>query len=203
MKQQLNLIDPRLLTAAARPSAITLVIMLGLAAVAVQAHYGWERLQLKRALAGSSVEPAAAAPVDDAASQAERALQALQRSVERDELLLDGLARASDLPVDSVSQLRQLAAALPQALWLTEVELSGRTGLRIAGGTLDVAALSGYAARLGEIAALKGRALQTLTLVPQRPEPANGAAAEADALPPHHLFVLASGEPQTTAKDTR
>ncbi len=202
MKQQLNLIDPKLLPVPARPSVLSLLVLVAVVAVAVQAHYGWERTQYNRALAQAGAEPGAAP--EAAAAEPDAALQALQRQVERDELLRDGLARASDLPADSVGQLRQLAAALPNALWLTDVELSGRNGLRIAGGTLDVGSLSAYAMRLGEIAGLKGRPLQTLTLEPQRPEALNDTeGAGAESLPPHHLFVLAGGEPPASSKDSR
>lgn len=200
MKQQLNLIDPRLLPVPARPSVATLLALLAAAGVAVLGHGGWERAHYDEALAPPGALQAEALEV----SRPDPALQTLQRQVERDELLRDGLARASDLPIDSVGQLRQLSAALPNTLWLTDVELTGRNGLRIAGGALDVTALATYAARLSNIASLKGRQLQALTVEPQQPEAlgdADGAAAE--RLPPHHLFVLASDGAQALNKDAR
>ena len=201
MKQQLNLIDPKLLPKAARPSVVELVSILAVASVAVLGHYSWEHARFVAVLAQPGTGQAAAAP-DEGASDA--ALETLQRQVERDELLRDGLARASDLPADSATQLRQLASALPDTLWLTDVELSGRTGLRIAGGAQDVAALTIYAARLGEIASLKGRPLQALMVEPQRTESrGDSEASTAESRPSHHLFVLASGDPQTSIKDTR
>ena len=200
MKQQLNLIDPRLLPVPARPSVATLLALLAAAGVAVLGHGGWERAHYDEALAPPGALKAEALEV----SGPDPALHTLQRQVERDELLRDGLARASDLPIDSVGQLRQLSAALPNTLWLTDVELTGRNGLRIAGGALDVTALATYAARLSNIASLKGRQLQALTVEPQQPEAlgdADGAAAE--RLPPHHLFVLASDGAQALNKDAR
>ena len=196
MKQQLNLIDPKLLPVPPRPPVAVLLALLAVAALAVMAHFAWERAQFNMALAhfGTLQAPAPEEAAPDPA------LQALQRQVERDELLRDGLARASDLPADSVGQLRQLAAALPHTLWLTDIELTGRTGLRIAGGTLDVTALAAYAARLSDIASLKGRPLQALTVEPQLPEPQSDAELR---MPPHHLFVLASGEAQAANKDPR
>ena len=199
MKQQLNLIDIKLLPVAARPSVATLLCVVATATAALVAHYGWERAEFNRTLLRSASEPAAAANPAAAAGAPDTAQQALRLEVERDELLLEGLARASDLPTESVGQLRQVAAALPAALWLVEVELSGRSGLRIAGGTLEVADLSAYARRLGEISSFKGRSLQTLTLEPRRPEPrGEGSQDEAGQMPPHHLFVLASEEPRAT-----
>ena len=196
MKQQLNLIDPKLLPVPARPPVAVLLALLTVAGLAVVGHFGWERAQFNLALAhlGTLQAPAAEEAAPDPA------LQALQRQVERDELLRDGLARASDLPADSVGQLRQLTAALPHTLWLTEVELTGRNGLRIAGGAVDVTALTAYAARLSDITSLKGRPLQALTVEPQLAE------AQGDSeprMPAHHLFVLASGEAQAANKDAR
>ena len=198
-RQQLNLIDPQLLPVAARPSVATLLTVLTLAAVAVLGHYAWEKARFSEALAQTGTEPAAA---DEAAP--DPALQALQRQIERDELLSQGLARASDLPTDTAVVLRQVAAALPPSLWLTDVEMSGRNGLRIAGGTLDVSALSDYAVKLGDIASLKGRALHALSVEPRQPPsaPVESSGAAVESMPPHHVFVLANGEATVSTQAT-
>lgn len=200
MRQHLNLIDPALLPVTAWPSVPGLLGLLALVGALVLGHYGWERSRLAQALLQAAGAPAGTPePVVP-----DPVRQALQHQVERDELLRDGLARASDLPADSVGQLRRVAAALPDTLWLIDVELSGRSGLRIAGGALDVAALTTYAARLGQIDSLKGRPLQTLTLEPQRPVAGTEAEGAAPAtLPPHHFFVLASGDAQGLTRDAR
>ncbi len=195
MKYQLNLIDPSLSPVAARPP---LPVLLGavLAAVLVcAAHVAYERQQLAVALARPNADlvageagEAAPDPVADTRL----------RKIEREEALRDGLARATDLPSGSSQMLGQMVAVLPASLWLTEIELSGRQGVRIAGGALDSAELAQFAARLSEVSALRGLALGSMQIEAQVLDDETPGDDTAHAPKPapqrYSRFVLATGD---------
>lgn len=203
MRQQLNLIDVQRLAVPVRPTLGTLALVVAVALLGVGAHFNWERSQYQKLMSGSAALPEQA-PAEESAP--DPAFDSRSRKVERDELLLAGLARATDLPSNSAGLLGQLTAALPDALWLTEVEFTGRKGLRISGGALDLAGLAVYANRLSDIAALGGVAIQVLTIEP-RAAALEGADTDDPgapaSLPAHHHFVLGSETASASAGGPR
>lgn len=194
MGYQLNLIDERALPVPARPSVAAVLALALLCGVVGIAHLHWERTQLARSLA----QPGADTLAGGEEAPADPAYDARLRLVQRDERLRDVLAGFRDLPLDSAARLQQLAAALPDALWLTDVQLSGSRGVRIAGGALDTAALAAYATRLGQVPAFSGLPMQALSVEPTLDEApprdaGSHAPAAATARALHHHFVLTSG----------
>ncbi len=196
MAHQLNLIDERLLPVAARPSVAALLALAGVCVVVAWGHLSWERGQLARSLA----QPGAEAVASDGTPGADAAHDARLAQLLRDERLRDALAGFSDLPQHSARRLQQLAAALPDQLWLSEVELQGSRGVRIVGGTLDPAALSGYATRLGQLEDFSGLPLQALT-VEQAERPVDESALTGVKPPAWHHFVLTSGSMTATHEE--
>jgi Tfp pilus assembly protein PilN len=194
VRHALNLIDAKLLPSPAQPSLAMLLGVLGLAIAGAAGHLSWERMQFARTLALPGAAEAAAEHLEPSDPAFEQRLA----QVQRDEALRDALAGFSDLPLDSAARLRALAGVLPDSLWLTEVEFSGRTGLRIAGGALDTAALPGYVARLGQIDGLRGLRLQFVSVEPHSAEAVDADATQADASAAaraaQHRFVLASSD---------
>lgn len=199
MRHALNLIDPGLLPVPTRPPVSVLLGVLVLAVGGLGVHYSWERTQFERTLALPGVTESGL----EGEEHADPAHAQRLHRVVRDEALADALSGIIDLPRDSAARLRALTQALPDSLWLTEVELGGRSGLRIAGGTLDSAALAPYVARLGQIDGLQGLPLQVVSMEPHQPESASldgepAAVADAPAVKPvappaQHRFVLEGG----------
>jgi hypothetical protein len=140
-----------------------------------------------------------AAPADPAAAEAapgSAELARLRGRLATREALLAALKAETAQPTDPAGTLLRVVAALPETMWLTELELAGANDVRIAGGTLDPLALAEFARRLAETAALRGLGLETLRLEPD----AAAASGEGAGLPrPAQLFTLASkadlGEP--------
>lgn len=195
MKYQLNLIDASMVPVPARPPLPVLLGVVLASALATAAHVAYERQQLAVALARPNADLVAGDAVEAAPDPV---IEARLRRIERDEALRDGLARATDLPSGSSQLLGQVVAVLPASLWLTEIELSGRQGLRIAGGALASAELAQFAARLSEISALRGLALGSMQIEAQvlddaTPGADHGEPAQAAPLP-YSRFVLATGD---------
>lgn len=181
--QELNLIDPRLLPrqhllSGARVLAVAAV---GLTFAAV--HYGVERQRLQDAMHAAGMTPqveAAATPADDGDA-------AMQARIAQRQALLEMLSKADRLPRDSASTLRAVIQSLPETIWLTEVDVVGTQGVRIAGGATDPAALRGFADRLAHVESLRGMPIETL-----RVEPEGGDDTGEGARRAAHRFVLAS-----------
>lgn len=196
MAYQLNLIDETLLPVAVRPSVATVLVLSAACVLAGTGHLAYERSQFARSLAQPQADDVAL----DAESGPEAAFDTRLVQLQRDERLRDALAGFRDLPLDTAQRLQQLSAALPDQLWLTEVEFSGSRGVRVAGGALDPSALSAYAARLSQVPVFSGLPLQAVTVEPTRVDAAQAeggdaaAAATAPARAPHHQFVLTSGQ---------
>ncbi len=195
MKYQLNLIDRALLPVPARPPLpVLLGAVLG-AVLACAAHVAYERQQLAVVLARPNADLVSGATGE---APADPVYDARLRKIERDEALRDGLARATDLPSGSSQMLGQVVAVLPASLWLTEIELSGKQGLRIAGGALASAELAQFAARLSEVSALRGLALGSMQIEAQVLDDAapDAAPAETPKAAPlrYSRFVLATGD---------
>lgn len=204
MSYQLNLIDERLLPVPQRPSVAAVLAVAVLCGIGGVVHLHWERSQLARSLAQPGAESLATSeevPLDPV-------YETRLRQLQRDERLRDALAGFSDLPQDSAARLRQLAAALPDALWLTDVQFSGSRGVRIAGGALDTAALAAYATRLGQVPAFSGLPLKALSVEPARDDNAAAESGDGAAPPPatrvvHHHFVLTSGPMAAADNDSK
>jgi hypothetical protein len=81
-------------------------------------------------------------------------------------------------------------------MWLTELDLHGARGLRIAGGVLDAAALGSFADRLKQVPTLRGAPVETVRIdFESATSPTEGDAAA--AMPAHHRFVIASAGAET------
>jgi Tfp pilus assembly protein PilN len=197
MGYQLNLIDERALPVPVRPSVAAMLTLALLCGGVGFTHLRWEGARLARSLA----QPGADAVASSEDLPADPAYETRLRVVQRDERLRDALAGFRDLPQDSAARLQQLAAALPDALWLTDVQLSGSRGVRIVGGTIEPAALAAYASRLGQVPAFSGLPMQALILEPThdavvRRDADQAASAAAPPRAVQHHFVLTSGQMQ-------
>lgn len=180
--QNVNLIDRALIPPQPRLPTAWVATALALVALAVGVHALFERHWTTLTLAHEA--PAAKAPPDsDAAPDAELARRVAQRAA-----LLAVLQREAKAPQDPAGTLLAIAAALPESMWLTEIELSGARGLRIAGGTLDVQALSEFARRLEH--PLSGIGLATLRL--EKQAAVSAEQTEPPSTPAAHHFTLAT-----------
>ncbi|MDP1693095.1 MAG: PilN domain-containing protein [Burkholderiaceae bacterium] len=188
--QHINLADARLLPPRPALSGALLLALLLAATLGVALHGGIEQRRLARALAAGA-EPLPATDASEPPGAAGAAPELQQRIAKR-RALLDSLDAAQALLPDAAGSLERLLAALPETLWLTEVELHGAQGLRITGGTLDVAALGTFAERLAQVPALRGMPIETLRLSLDAATPPSGAGEATATLPPSHRFVLAS-----------
>ena len=164
MTSQINLVDASLLPRPALINGRAAAAIVGVALVGVAVHGGIESAQLRLALVTS---PAQATAVADAASAPAGGLASKTQLLQRKLALRDALAQAQRLPDDSARLLQQVMAALPDTLWLTEIDLRGSQSIRIAGGALDASALAGFSASLARIDALKGTPVLVLQLEPQ------------------------------------
>ena len=207
MTSQINLVDASLLPRPALINGRAAAAIVGVALVGVVVHGGIESAQLRLALATS---PAQAAAVADSASAPAGGLVAQTQQLQRNLALRDALAQAHRLPDDSARLLQQVMAALPDTLWLTEIDLRGSQSIRIAGGALDASALAGFSASLARIDALKGTPVLVLQLEPQTradaasvddssAASATPSSAAAVAVPmrrarQRYTFALASGD---------
>lgn len=203
MTSQINLVDASLLPKRALIDGRAAAAIVGVALLSVAIHGGMESAQLRSALAAN---PAAAmlqaTATADAASTPVGGLAAQTQQLQRNLALRDALAQAHSLPDDSARLLQQVMAALPDTLWLTEIDLRGNQSIRIAGGALDASALAGFSASLARIEALKGTPVLVLQLEPQ--VRADGASADdndsASTTPTArrarqpYTFALASGD---------
>ena len=197
-RQQINLIDPSLRVVRdwlGGRSIVAAGLVLGLS---VGGHWAYEQATLSHLLkVAAAAPPPADAGTSAGTSPIELQLQDAQRSLAGGERLLQAVAGLTDLPRDNARRLRSLISAMPDTLWLQELELNGERGLRIAGGATDAAALTTFAQRLGALPAFHGTPLQVFKIDP-RAAPERKDAASADAAPdidarlPHYAFVLSS-----------
>jgi len=199
--QQINLLDPSLLAAPRLLGSGALVGLVGAAALAVAGHWALESHWTRSALAAvvPPAPPAETAIAADAAASAADPAQALQARIAEREALRAVLVQQTQLPRAPAELIAQVIAALPQNMWLSEIDIAGTRNLRIAGGTLDPAALSTFAQALGGITALRGVPIESVRL--------EGAAVlasdpDSEGLPPSHRFLLASTASTTAAAAT-
>lgn len=203
--QQLNLLDPALLPPLRLLSGARCLAIAALTLVAVGGHWVYEKNCLTWALRAAGVpdlaQADAAAAAAASASAAGDGTLALQAQLARSEALRALLDHGDSLPPDSAALLRSVIAALPDSAWLTEVDISGARGLRIAGGMVEPGALAAYAQRLAAVAPLRGVPIETLRVEPPPPRTDNNTDNNTDSKPhnstearrpAHHSFLLAS-----------
>jgi hypothetical protein len=191
MPQQLNLLDPGLLPPKRRLTAGPFVLLLALAYGAVAAHALAVRGELALALQLDTPAPEAveAAPAD-------AGLQALQQRVDGNERLLAALGGERPAPAAPGELLAAVVQALPQAVWLAELEWHAAGGLRVHGGTLDPQALTAFSHRLAAVPALAGLPIATVRLEPRVVDDDGATAADGAARPPvvpAHWYTLVAG----------
>ncbi len=195
--QNINLLDPRLLPAASganTPMTALVVSALACAVVGVAVHGLVEQRLLKQALADQDTlqaqNEAKAAAQTQAAGTAPAAgaeLDKLRRSLAQRQALLAALQREAPGPLQPAQTLNSVLQALPDNVWLNELELRGEQQLRITGGTLETLALARYAHQLSRAPSLRGTALKTVRL--------EAVPASLAASPLQHHFELASAWP--------
>jgi hypothetical protein len=194
MTQQINLLDRTLLPVREWCNARLLVglgaaLVLGCGAFAAYETHALNVLLV--AGAGETAEPDLAAPhpLDDALAE-------LQGRVASNERLLRAVGSFTDLPQDNAARLRTLIDAMPDSLWLREVEFSVERGLRIAGGATSAQSLAIFSGRLGVEPAFHGLPLHVFALEPreQAAPPADVDVLAATPVVPagHFGFVLSS-----------
>ncbi|GEM_PF-2058778 len=191
--QQINLIDPALRVKRDWLAGRTIAGVAAALGLAVGAHGVLEQTRLSRLLASTSTAaPEPAASAEPSATETE--LREARREIARGERLLQAVAGLTDLPHDNARRLRNLIGAMPDTLWLQELEFSGERGVRIAGGATNVAALASFAQRLGAQPSFQGAPLHVFKVDPRAApaRPDAEAAAPADEHAAHYAFVLST-----------
>lgn len=197
--QQINLIDLSLRATRDWFNGRSIAALTVAFATLVGAHASFEAAMLSRAVAASIP----AVPTEDGAANATPVEDAQmlddRRLVSRGERLMQAVSTLSDLPHDNAQRLRAIISALPETLWLQEVEFSGERGVRVSGGAIDATALSIFAKRLGALPSFRRLPLRIFKVepreAPQRQDPITTAS---DTTPPvgerpaHYSFVLST-----------
>lgn len=167
-------------------------------AMAAAAQAGADAASAPGTAPGAGPATGAPAAAGSTAAGAAPGLPDLRSQLAQSEALLAALRGEKDMLQAPAATLRQVLAALPENMWLSEIDLAGARELRIAGGTLQPQALADFARRLGELRALQGLALHNLRLEAL----AAPAAAEGRPAPPAmHSFVLSSAAGTLGAAD--
>ena len=197
MTQQINLLDPALLP---QRDWCNGRFILGLAAallVVVGGQWGYERQAMAALLATSM--PSTAAQADTAALDSE--IAELHGQLAGSEALLRSAGGLAELPTGSAARVQALIDAMPQNLWLDEVEFGVNQRVRISGGVGDAAGLAAFSKRLGEATAYSGLPLRVVALEPQNSEVAERAekptGLKAPLMNSAFHFVLSSTDSAT------
>lgn len=194
MTQQINLLDPSLVPARDWCNGRFVLGLALVLAAGTAAHLSYEAQALKSFLAHALSDAQDSA--DASTETADAAVTDLQARVTANESLLQAVGSFAELPRDNAARLRALISAMPDTLWLQEVEFSVERGVRIAGSALDAKALAGFADRLGAQPAFRGLPLHLFALQPgERDEAAAAVGAEGApslSAPPHYGFLLSS-----------
>jgi hypothetical protein len=192
--QHINLADARLLPPQPLVRGAALLALVGAAWVAAIGHGAVERQRLAAAVRADVAPADGSAPAPSLTDDA--ALAELRLRVAKGRALLDAADHAADALPNAAGILEQLLAAVPETMWLTELDLHGARGLRIAGAVLDAAALGPFADRLKQVPTLRGAPVETVRVdfaSATSPTEGDGAAA----MPAHHRFVIASAGAET------
>ncbi len=190
MTQQINLIDPLLLPPTRRLTARRVVAAWAAGALLVLSHLAWERNALRQALVADTADAGEAPATPDLTLAAGDA--GLQRRITQREALRRMLQRSGPAMPNGAALLSQVMAALPESMWLTQIDIAGAQSIRIAGGATDPAALANFADRLARIPALRGVPIEAIRIEPQEAAADNDANAAAHVA--HHRFVLGSAQ---------
>lgn len=168
MTQQINLLDPALLPQRDWCNGRFILGMGALLAVVIGGQWTYERQAMTRLLANSVVP----APVEASTATIDSEIAELQSKLAGAEALLRAAGGLSELPKDSAARAQALIDAMPQNLWLDEVEFGINQRVRISGGVGDAAGLAAFSRRLGEAQAYSGLPLRVVALEPQDSESA-------------------------------
>lgn len=208
MTQQINLLEPSLLPKREWCTGRVIVAVVGVLSIAVGAHYMHESAGIKRALASGSPAPSDAAASGENSDPIEAQLREGQSRLARGEMLMKAVAGLTDLPRDNARRLQVLIAAMPDTVWLQEVEFSGERGVRIVGGATPSTALAGFSQSLGATKEFQALPLHVYALAPrdvhdstaaQPPSAADTKDEHAPAPAPHYRFVLSSVDAERAA----
>jgi Tfp pilus assembly protein PilN len=195
MTQQINLVDLSLLPVRERLSGKTLLVALAAGAGVLTAHYAFESWRMQQARAENLAVSNDAAAVANGTTVPDNPLAEMQEQLSRGEALLNALSRGNDLPVDTARLMQQVTKALPDTVWLTELEVNGPRSLQMAGGTLDAPSLADFSVRLGGVPALKGVPIEVIRLEPEpRTEGTDTGSPDTASGPVPYVFLLASGD---------
>jgi hypothetical protein len=194
MSQQINLIDPALRVKRDWLAGRLIVGVACLLGLLIGSHGLYEKTLLDRTIATSLAQATPAEP--DTVPQDASLQEALDR-VARGERLLQALSGMTDLPRNNAQRLRNLIAALPENMWLQEVELTSGRGLRVVGGTTEATALTRFSARLGTQQDFQGSPLFVFKVEPRAVPKSGDVHANDNAAPEqepasHYSFVLST-----------
>ncbi len=166
--QQINLVDPSLLRVRERLTGTTLLTLMVAGVVLVGLHYAVAKYELQRQMA--SLAARSPEPVPTGTETLPAGLMHKQEQLAREETLREALNRGGDLPQNTGALLTSVAQALPDAVWLTELQILGEKALVISGGTLERPALTAFSRQLEASPALHGTPIGVVQL-----EPRNGS----------------------------
>lgn len=186
MAQQVNLIDISLRPARQNLPPAALLAAVAAAGLLLTTHFAWEKWALARELALAVAPVVVADSALDGAAQSQRAARLVQREALRDLMRLQ-----VSVAEGSAKLMGDIIRAMPEDMWLTELEVGASATLRLSGASADSASFSQFTSRLENIAALKSLPLHTVRLEPLVPEGA--AAAQDQTTPTGRQFVLVSG----------
>ncbi len=200
MTQQINLLDPALLPHRDWCNGRFIVGMSAVLLLAIGGQWGHERWAMAQLLAHSAAAGAEATAAATASIDAE--IAELNTQLAGGEALLRAAGGLVELPKDSAARIESLIAAMPQNLWLDEVEFSADRRVSIAGGVSDAAGLAAFSKRLGESSTYGGLPLRVVALEPRESDApeiagASGQTTTATLKKVSYHFVLASAEGDT------
>lgn len=150
--------------------------------VGLAAHGVYEK-QALAALMAAPGEPADAAAQDGGDAE----LRELTERVARRNALRQSYRQSGGSLEQAGALLERITAALPDDMWLAEVELGADRSLRVAGLALQAPSLHGFTARLQQAAGVRGVPLTQFSVERIEPESAT------DPMPPRLKFVIQGG----------
>ncbi len=155
MKPQIDLFEPSLFPAPARPPLRLWLAVLALAAAAIAGRIGAASWQLSQAKA--AVPPPAAEVAEEADP-----LAGLRREVAAAEALAARLAARPAIRWDPLAVSAGIFAALPPGVWLQALEVDAAGSATLQAAALDAADIRRVSASLGEVAALRAAPVRVL-----------------------------------------
>ena len=181
--QQFNLFDRSLLPPPPDWLMRGALALVGIGLLAAALHGAYERRALAQLMAAPGSESEATPEAEDAE------LRELTDRVARRSALRQSYRRSGGGLEHVGDTLAGIAAALPEDMWLKEVELGAERSLRVSGQVLQAASLQVFAARLQQAPGVKGVPLHSLAVERVEPESDN------DPTPARLRFVIQAGTP--------